>query len=164
MNIKSFFREYSIVFLVYIVVAAVTVFIFKYILMLNIIPSASMENTIMTGDVVIASRWDRETVNRYDVMVFVPEDEPDKYYIKRVIGMPGETIVVDDGKVYADGVELDDEFIAEAMNSSGDGTYKVPENCYFMMGDNRNESFDSRFWDSKYVPLENMTAKARIII
>jgi signal peptidase I len=64
--------------------------------------------------------------------------------------------------VYADGVELDDSFIAEEMKTSGDGTYEVPEDCYFMMGDNRNHSLDSRFWDNKYVPLENIVAKAKL--
>jgi signal peptidase I len=120
-----------------------------------------MENTIMTGDLLLSTRYDKHDISRYDIVVFIPPDDPEDYYIKRVIGLPGETILVEDGKVYADGVELDDSFIAEEMDESGDGTYTVPDDCYFMLGDNRNHSYDSRFWDTKYVPLENIVAKAK---
>ena len=140
------------------------IFIFGHVIMLNIIPSGSMEGTIETGDVVIATRYDKEDVDRYDIMVFIPPDEPDKYYIKRVIGLPGETIVVHDGEVYADGIRLDSSFVPEKMGTSGDGVYVVPEGCYFMMGDNRNHSLDARYWKNKFVPAENMVAKARVTV
>lgn len=140
------------------------IFIFNHVLMLNLIPSGSMEGTIRTGDVVIATRYDRTDVERYDIMVFIPPDDPDTYYIKRVIGLPGETILVYDGEVYADGVKLDSSFVPEAMGRSGDGEYVVPEGCYFMMGDNRNHSLDARFWNDKFVPVENMVSKARVTI
>lgn len=124
-----------------------------------------MEGTIKTGDIVIATRYDREEINRYDIMVFEPnDDENADYYIKRVIGLPGETITVLKGRVYADGVELDQQFVPERQTTVGDGVYVVPEGCYFMLGDNRNRSLDSRFWENKYVPLESMTAKACIAI
>lgn len=138
--------------------------LFKFVLMFNVIPSSSMESTIMTGDFVIGTRFDAKDIERYDIMVFNAPDEPESYFIKRVIGLPGETIEVRDGKVYADGVELDESFIKEAMDASGDGTYVVPEECYFMMGDNRNNSSDSRFWNEKYVPLENFVSKAKLVI
>lgn len=138
--------------------------LFKFVLMFNVIPSSSMESTIMTGDFVIGTRFDAKDIERYDIMVFNAPDEPESYFIKRVIGLPGETIEVRDGKVYADGVELDESFIKEAMDTSGDGTYVVPEGCYFMMGDNRNNSSDSRFWNEKYVPLENFASKAKLVI
>jgi signal peptidase I len=139
-------------------------FIFNFVLMGMTIPSGSMENTIMTGDRLIATRYDRQDISRYDIMVFIPPDEPDTYYIKRVIGLPGETIRIEGGKVYADGVELDDSFIAEEMDETEEGTYTVPDGCFFMMGDNRNHSYDSRYWDTKYVPLENIVAKAKFRI
>ncbi|MEH2929047.1 signal peptidase I [Candidatus Ventrimonas sp. KK005] len=81
-----------------------------------------------------------------------------------MIGLPGETIEVKNGKVYADGVELDNSFLKMPQNRKGDGIYIVPEGCYFFLGDNRNHSNDSRFWDEKYVPLENIQAKARFIL
>jgi signal peptidase I len=162
-KLKKFFaNEIVNTILFYAAFAVAIIITFNFIIMLSLIPSGSMENTIMTGDVIISTRFDRQNISRYDIVVFTPPDEPDELYIKRVIGLPGETIRVEDGKVYADGVELDDSFIAEKMDSSGDGIYEVPEDCYFMMGDNRNHSWDSRFWDEQYVPLENIQAKAKL--
>lgn len=138
--------------------------IFNYVLMLSFIPSGSMEGTIRTGDVLISSRYDKTDVERYDIMTFIPPDHPEDLYIKRVIGLPGETITVRDGEVYADGVRLDGSFVPEKMGTYGDGIYEVPEGCYFMLGDNRNHSLDARYWHEKYVPAENMVAKARLTV
>lgn len=150
--------------LAYAAVLGVVVLIFSQVLMLSLIPSGSMEGTIMTGDMVMATRFDKTDVQRYDTMIFIPPDDPDTYYIKRVIGLPGETITVYDGNVYAGDELLDNSFLPEPMSRSGDGTYQVPEGCYFMMGDNRNHSLDARFWTEKYVPVENMVAKARFTV
>lgn len=120
----------------------------------------------MKGDIVLATRYDtgEDDIKRYDILMFTLSDEPDTTYIKRVIGLPGETVEVKDGRVYTDGVELDDSFTNGPMNRRGDGTYIVPEGCYFFLGDNRNNSKDSRFWDEKYIPIENIQARAKIII
>ena len=140
------------------------ILIFHYVLTVNFIPSGSMEGTIQTGDVVLATCYDKTDVQRYDIMTFIPPDHPDALYIKRVIGLPGETICVRDGEVYADGVKLDSSFVPEKMGTAGDGIYEVPEGCYFMLGDNRNHSLDARFWENKFVPEENMVAKARVTV
>ena len=145
---------------------AATVILSRTVLMLTFIPSGSMEGTIRTGDFVLGTRYDigEGDIERYDILVFALPDEPDTVYIKRVIGLPGETVVVCDGSVYADGVRLDDSFVKNPMNTKGDGTYVVPDGCYFVMGDNRNQSDDSRFWTEKYVPVENVEGKAKFII
>ncbi|MDE7432346.1 MAG: signal peptidase I [Lachnospiraceae bacterium] len=162
----KFTKKLIKVFIVYLFVLAAFVILFKTVWMLNVIPSGSMEPTIMAGDVVLGTRYDvgEGEIERYDILVFAPPDEPDVTYIKRVIGLPGETIVVENGRVYADGVELDDDFVKSPMNRKGDGTYVVPKGCYFFLGDNRNQSKDSRFWNNKYVPLESIEGKARFII
>lgn len=137
--------------------------VFNCLFMVVFIPSGSMKNTLNEFDCVLAVRYGKEEIERYDIVVFHSIDEPDKYMIKRVIGLGGETIEVKNGSVYADGVKLRDDFILEKMNSDGDGTYEVPEGCCFVMGDNRNESYDSRYWNNKYVPLEKIEAKAELI-
>lgn len=151
---------------IYGVIMVVILVLFQTVLMLSLIPSGSMEDTIMTGDVVISTKTGIKEgeIKRFDILVFIPPDEPDITYIKRVVGLPGETIEVKEGKVYADGVELDDSFIKAPMNRTGDGTYVVPEHCYFFIGDNRNNSKDSRFWNNPYVHVDNILAKARVVV
>ena len=160
----SVHREIMPILILFAVYAAIFLFTFCHVLMLDLVPTGSMAGTIQPGDILISTRYDKEDVDRYDIMVFIPPDNPDTYYIKRVIGLPGETILVYDGDVYADGVKLDGSFLPERMDRRGDGEYVVPDGCYFMMGDNRNHSLDARYWDEKFVPVENMVAKARITI
>lgn len=161
-----FTKKVLIILGVYVFFAIIVLILFNTIFMLSLIPSSSMEHTIEVNNVVFSTRYDvkEEDIERFDILVFVPPDEPDITYIKRVIGLPGESIEVKEGKVYADGVELDDSFIKDSQNQVGDGVYEVPEGCYFFMGDNRNNSKDSRFWDTPYVPAEDIQAKAKCIL
>lgn len=88
--------------------------------------------------------------NRGDVVVFRYPGDTSRYFIKRIIGMPNETIVINDGKVTIinkenpDGFTLDEPYIKEAFHTTG--TYTTSEDEYFVMGDNRNRSSDSRIW------------------
>lgn len=95
-----------------------------------------------------------------DGVLLAPDDES-RLFIKRVIGLPGETVEIKDGKVYINdsSTPLDDSFIPEKMTGNY-GPYKVPENCYFMLGDNRNNSNDSRFWKNKFVRFDQLVGKA----
>jgi len=128
-----------------------------------VIPSESMQNTIMKGDRVLGNRlaYIKDDPERYDIVIFKYPDDPSKIFIKRVIGLPGETVEIKDGKVYIDGSEtaLDDSFIPEKMQGSF-GPYTVPDNCYFMLGDNRNDSKDSRFWKNTFVRFDQIVGKA----
>lgn len=118
------------------------------------IPSSSMEDTIMTDSRVIGVRlaYDFGDPERGDIVVFhYPVDE-DTLYIKRIIGLPGETIRIEDATVYIDGVALEEDYLPEEWVSGNDGlVYEVPDGYYFMMGDNRNVSIDSRFWAQKAI-------------
>ena len=98
---------------------------------------------------------------RFDIVIFKYPDDESQLFIKRVIGLPGETVEIKDGKVYIDGSEtaLDDSFIPEKMQGSF-GPYTVPDNCYFMLGDNRNDSKDSRFWKNTFVRFDQIVGKA----
>ncbi len=151
---------------IYIIFAIIVIILFRTVFMLSLIPSSSMEPTIEVNNVVFSTRYDvdEEDIERFDILVFIPPDNPDITYIKRVIGLPEETIEVKDGKVYVDGVELDDSFIKGSQNQVGDGIYEIPEGCYFFMGDNRNNSKDSRFWNNPYVSVDDIQAKAKCII
>ena len=148
---------------IYIIFAVIVIILFQTVFMLSLIPSSSKEATIEVNNVVFSTRYDvkEDDIERFDILVFIPPDNPDITYIKRVIGLPGETIEVKDGKVYADGVELEDSFIKDSQNHVGDGVYEVPEGYYFFLGDNRNNSKDSRFWDNPYVPIDDIQAKAK---
>lgn len=150
---------------IYAVILIMAVLVFNHVLMLGAVPSGSMAGTINPGDNLICTRFGigEEEIERYDILIFTPPDSPEMIYVKRVIGLPGETIEVRNGKVYADGVELDDSFTNGPQNRKGDGVYVVPDGCYFFLGDNRNNSNDSRFWKNKYVPAANIQAKARFI-
>lgn len=151
---------------IYAVFAIIFVILFQTTFMLSLVPSGSMEGTIMTNSVVFSTRYDvdRDGLKRYDILTFVAPDDLEITYIKRLIGLPGEIIEVKEGKVYADGVQLDDSFINGSQNQAGDGIYEVPKGCYFFLGDNRNNSKDSRFWDNPYVPIEDIQAKAKCIL
>ena len=140
------------------------------------IPSASMEETIMTGDRIFGFRLayginidlfglsyhhKMKDPERFDIVIFRYPDNESKRYIKRIIGLPGEKVEIIDGKVYInDSAEpLDDSFCRETP--LGDfGPFYVPEDSYFMLGDNRNNSKDSRFWQNKYVRFDKIIGKA----
>ena len=94
-------------------------------------------------------------------MIFKYPDDETQLFIKRVIGLPGETVEIRDGKVYIDGSEtpLDDSFTPEPPQGDW-GPEVVPEGSYFMLGDNRNRSKDSRFWTNTFVKKEKILGKA----
>lgn len=128
------------------------------------IPSGSMENTIMTGDRVLGFRlyyWFAEP-KRGDIIIFDYPDDPSKLFIKRIIGEPGDTVEIIDGKVYINQSEtpLEEPYLKDSSDTRSFGPYQVPEDCYFVMGDNRLLSGDSRFWTNTYVRRDQIRGKA----
>ena len=118
------------------------------------VPSSSMENTIMPGNRLIGTRfsyWFSEP-ERGDIVIFhYPLDEK-IIYIKRVIGLPGETVRIEDGKIYINDSEtpLDEPYLKEEWLVENTGfSYAIPEDCWLVLGDNRNNSADSRYWPKK---------------
>ena len=147
-----------------IVSAALIAFVLNTFIIANSeVPSGSMENTIMTGDRVIGSRlsYSFEDPKRGDIAIFRFPDNEKIYYVKRIIGLPGETVDIVDGKVYINGSDepLDEPYIREPMIPEAPMHFEVPENSYFMMGDNRNYSMDARRWENTYVKREKIIAK-----
>jgi signal peptidase I len=94
---------------------------------------------------------------RGEVVVFHPPQNPQEDYIKRIIGLPGETVAIKGGKVYVDGQPLDESFVREAPNYTMSAK-KVPAGHYFVLGDNRNLSSDSHSWGT--VPYQYLVGKA----
>lgn len=162
----SFTKKILKAIIIYAILVVIFVVLFQTVFMLSFVPSSSMEGTIKTNSVVFSTMYDveEEDLERYDILTFIAPDDPDITYIKRLIGLPEEKIEVKDGEVYADGVELEDSFIKDSQNHVGDGVYEVPEGYYFFLGDNRNNSKDSRFWDNPYVPIDDIQAKAKCIL
>lgn len=161
-----------------ILIVVVIVFVVDYVVLINAqIPSQSMETTVMKGDRLFGNRlayginlriFGNSVVSkkykdpeRFDVIIFHYPDDESQLFIKRLIGLPGETVEIRDGKVYIDGSEepLDDSFVPETPTGNY-GPFEVPEDCYFMMGDNREHSNDSRFWDNHYVRFDQIVGKA----
>ncbi len=150
-----------------IVSAALIAFVLNTFIIANSeVPSGSMENTIMTGDRVIGSRlsYRFDDPERGDIAIFRFPDNEKIYYVKRIIGLPGETVDIVDGQVYitgADGetTQLEEPYLREPMVPEDPMHFEVPEDCYFMMGDNRNYSLDARRWKNTYVKRDKLIAK-----
>ena len=153
---KKWIRE----FLPYIILLVVVLLVRIFIVINATIPTESMENTIMTGTRVMGLKcayWFSEP-ERGEIIVFHAPDEPESLYVKRVIGLPGDTVEIIDGVTYVNGEALEEDYLAEPMVGSY-GPYHVPEGHYFVMGDNRNHSLDARFWKNTYVSEDAISGK-----
>ena len=127
------------------------------------VESISMQQTLYPGDYVIVNKIAyrfNHAPDRGDVIVFRYPPNPEAIpYIKRVIGLPGDQIHIADGKVYVNDQWVVEPYLAVTTNRGGDWT--VPEKHLFVMGDNRNNSSDSRSWG--FVPFENIIGRAELI-
>ena len=167
-NKKSKLRE-NVEFFIPIVLAVIIALLLKTFVFANaVVPTGSMLNTIQEGDRIIASRlaYINDEPERYDIVIFKYPDDESQYFVKRIIGLPGEKVEVIDGIVYVtktngETVQLDDSFVTNCVPEGDFGPYYVPEDCYFMMGDNRNSSLDSRFWTNKYVEKDKIVGKVK---
>ena len=143
--------------------AVIALVLNNFIIANSKVPSGSMENTIMTNDRVIGSRLSYLFADpeRGDIVIFHYPDNEKVYFVKRVIGLPGDTVDIYGGHVYLNGSQepLMEEYIREPMLPEIPMHFEVPEDCYFMLGDNRNYSKDARFWTNTYVKKEKIIAK-----
>lgn len=174
---KSSIKEHVIGFLKnnkkaiikYILWAIFCMIVFLYIFPAAKVTSESMEPTIPCGSRIVADSmiyWIEEP-QREDVVVFYSE-ELRQLLIKRMIGKEGDIILIQNGKVYVNNQELEESYlmegtVTEAPDLREGFPFIVPENCYFFMGDNRENSLDSRFWENPFVKRSCIRGKLRIV-
>jgi signal peptidase I len=185
---KSTAREYFESICIAVILA---LFIRTFVVQAFKIPTGSMENNLLIGDHLLVNKFvygptlssvektllPIDDIERGDVVVFKYPEEPERDFIKRIIGLPGETLELRNKKVYINGKPLDEPYVQflEPPSESGPGeadytdfdlrkTYgpvTVPPNHYFAMGDNRDNSQDSRYWG--FLPREYVKGKALMV-
>src|SRR5881397_303154 len=184
---KSTIREYFESIVIAVILA---LFVRTWVVQAFKIPTGSMENNLLIGDHLLVNKFifgptplaiGRHTlpvrpIRRRDIVVFKYPEEPDRDFIKRVIGLPGETVELRDKKVYINGKPLDESYVHFLRPPTGAselsevtsfdvreryGPMVVPANHYFVMGDNRDNSQDSRYWG--FLPRDYIKGKALLI-
>ncbi len=178
---KGRIRENVEVILIAVLLA---LFIRSFIVQAFKIPSGSMKQTLLIGDHIFVNKFiygvkipfinktliHVKNPKRGDIVVFEFPEDPDKDFIKRVVGEPGDVVQIINKKVYVNGVVADDSnsiymdphiLPSRAQPRDNFGPVTVPENSLFVMGDNRDQSYDSRFWG--FVSLDAVKGKAFII-
>jgi signal peptidase I len=178
---KSTFREYAEAAAIAVLLA---LFIRTFVVQAFKIPSGSMQPTLLVGDHILVNKFIygikipfvRKTLmpisqpDREDIIVFIYPVDKSKDFIKRVIGLPGDTVEIIGEKILINGAPYEDKHgFYSARDDSGNNPGKkphlgpviVPEKHFFVMGDNRDHSYDSRFWG--FVPSQSIKGKAFII-
>jgi signal peptidase I len=185
---KSTAREYFESICVAVILA---LFVRTFVVQAFKIPTGSMENNLLIGDHLLVNKFvfaptatrleemllPIDPIRRGDIIVFKYPEEPERDFIKRVIGLPGETIELRNKKVHVNGTALEEPYVhflfpADAAGSEDAGTsdfdvrrnygpVTVPAGHYFMMGDNRDNSQDSRYWG--FLPTDYVKGKALFV-
>jgi len=142
---------------------AIVIPIRMYVAQPFIVSGASMDPTFTSGQYLIVDQltYHFQDPKRDDVVIFRYPLNPETFFIKRIIGLPGETVTLKSGKItvvnkeHPEGIEIDDSHITESRRTAGDNfTITLRDTEYFVMGDNRRESSDSRVWgplERKYI-------------
>jgi signal peptidase I len=185
---KSTAREYFESICVAVILA---LFVRTFVVQAFKIPTGSMENNLLIGDHLLVNKFvfaptltrleevilPIDPIRRGDIIVFKYPEDPERDFIKRVIGLPGETLEMRDKKIYIDGTPIDEPYVhflfpveargpgdadfTEAGMQRNYGPVTVPEGQYFMMGDNRDNSEDSRYWG--FMPRDYVKGKALFV-
>lgn len=154
---KGILKDWIIPILISVIIAFL---INRFVIFKIEIPSESMAPTINIGDKLFAHRiYSNKNLNRGDLIIFKFDPE-DKLYIKRLIGLPNDEIIINDGSISINGELLVESYINNNLEFNGE--FKVPEGKYFFLGDNRANSTDSRFWVEPYIEFNDIRGKAFI--
>lgn len=132
-----------------VVIAVVTVFIIRYFLIQPFLVSgASMEPNFSDGNYLLIDEvtYRFREPERGEVVVFRYPKDPSTFFIKRIIGLPGEKVVFKNGNVYINNIRLEEDYLSDALRSGDNLVITLKDDQYFVLGDNRSHSFDSRNW------------------
>ena len=130
-----------------------------FVIQVFYIPSASMEPSLLIKDRIIVNKfiYHFQPIHRFDIVVFKFPGDPPRDFIKRVVGLPGESLQVVKGNLWVDGKEIPEHHTIN-HDQSDFGPLRIPEGHYFVMGDNRGNSSDSRVWG--FLPKDHLIGKA----
>jgi len=143
--------------------AVIIAFVINNFLVVNVtIPSSSMEPTMMINDRLFALRpaYSFDDPKRGDIVVFNKPDS-DVLYVKRILGLPDEVLEIKNGIIYINDVALEFDF-TDNQTIGNYGPVTIPKDSYFMMGDNRTNSNDSRYWSFTFIRSEDIIGKILI--
>lgn len=154
--------------LYFVAAVAIALFLKTFVIINATVPTGSMENTIMPGDCIMGFRlaYTFSEPKRGDIIIFkYPDDETQKY-VKRIIGLPGDTVTIEDGEIYINGsaTPYQESYLKEEwIIATGPYEFEVPEDSYLVLGDNRNDSKDARYWTNSYVSKDEIIGKAEFV-
>lgn len=153
-------RNMALIIIFYLILMGIILMFSNLILGINTVISGSMKNTLLVNDVYLRNKvaysFTKEPI-RGDIVDFKAPDN-DELYVKRIIGLPNETVYINNGIVYINNEPLEEDYVIN-NDLNEYGPYIVPENQYFVLGDNRSESNDSRFWNNHFVSEEDIEGK-----
>ena len=165
-SVKPWWQQHGETIRIFVVALAIAFLLRTFIVEPRFIPSGSMEPTLQIGDRILVDKISQlwQAPQRGDILIFYPPASPaiedtSKAYIKRLIGIEGDRIAIQNGRVYRNSEALEESYIAEVPNYRM-REVTVPKGYYWMMGDNRNHSNDSHIWG--FLPKENVIGKATI--
>ena len=160
-KLKNLFSNWLIPIILAILLAII---INKFILYKIVVPSPSMSPTVEVGNQLFVTKvYNTSNIKRGDILVF-NSDELHELLLKRVIGLPGDNVEIKkDGSVYVNGEKIKEDYV-KYPGGKTDMSFNVPEGKFLMLGDNRANSDDARYWANPYVDSKDIDAKAQIII
>ena len=153
--------------LYFLLVFGMTAFVLKFVGQRSVVEGDSMNNTLYNGESLWVNKLSYRLGDpeRFDIIIFPYQYQNGTYFIKRIIGLPGETVHIDtEGNIYINGEKIEEHYGREIIKPENRGLAEfdvvVGENEYFVMGDNRNNSMDSRYPNVGNIKRENITGKA----
>ena len=158
----SFLRHY----LYEMIVVLIALILFTTVCAPGRIPSSSMEPTLNIGDIAITNNlaYMSKSPQRGDIVTLKSDATGNKTLIKRIVGLPGDSMMFIEGQIYINGERILEDYLPTGTETESFKDFEVPAGHYFVMGDNRSNSYDSRHWSNPYAPEESIHGKMYAVI